>query len=45
MEQYPYSIEELRAGVEDATRQVESGHFYTNAEVNQMLQRHHLMIA
>ena len=45
MEQFPYSLEELRASVEDGTRQVEEGLYYTDAQVDRMLQKHHLQVA
>ena len=41
MEQCPYTIEELRASVEDGTRQVEEGRYYTDAQVNRMLDHHY----
>ena len=38
MEQYLYSVEELRASVEEGTRQVERGQYYTDAQVGRKLQ-------
>ncbi|MBR1878927.1 MAG: hypothetical protein IJ814_08015 [Paludibacteraceae bacterium] len=38
MEQYPYTVNELRASVEEGTRQVESGQYYTDAQVNRLLE-------
>ena len=34
MKDYPYTVEELRASVEQGTRQIESGRYYTDAQVN-----------
>ena len=45
MEQYLYSVEELRASVEEGTRQIESGQYYTDAQVNRMLEQHHRQLA
>lgn len=45
MEQCPYTIEELRASVEDGTRQVEEGRYYTDAQVNRMLDHHYRQLA
>ena len=45
MEQYHYSVEELRASVEEGTRQVEQGQYYTDAQVNWMLEHHNRQLA
>ena len=45
MEQYHYSVEELRASVEEGTRQVEQGQYYTDAQVDRMLELHHRQLA
>lgn len=45
MEQYLYSVEELRASVEEGTRQVEQGQYYTDAQVNWMLEHHNRQLA
>ena len=45
MERNPYTIEELRASVEEGTRQVENGMYYTDAQVNRMLAQRRLQIA
>lgn len=45
MEQYLYSVEELRASVEEGTRQVERGQFYTDEQVNWMLEQRNRQLA
>lgn len=45
MEQYLYSAEELRASVEEGTRQVEQGQYYTDAQVNWMLEHRNRQLA
>ena len=45
MERFPYSIEELRASVEEGTRQVEEGRYYTDAQVTRMLKHRNLQLA
>ncbi|MBQ0154296.1 MAG: hypothetical protein KBS70_05890 [Bacteroidales bacterium] len=45
MEQFPYSVEELRASVEEGTRQVENGQYYTDAQVNRMLEQRNRQLA
>ena len=37
MEQYLYSVEELRASVEEGTRQVEQGQYYADAAAENYL--------
>lgn len=44
MEQYLYSAEELRASVEEGTRQVEHGQYYTDEQVNWMLEQHNCQV-
>lgn len=34
MNDYSYTVEELRASVEQGTRQIESGHYYTETTIN-----------
>lgn len=41
----PYSIEELQASVEEGTRQIEEGQYYTDAQVDRMLNNHHRQLA
>ena len=45
MEQYLYSVEELRASVEEGTRQVEQGQYYTDAQVDYMLEQRYRQLA
>ena len=45
MEQYLYTIEELRASVEEGTRQVERGQYYTDAQVDYMLEQRNRQLA
>lgn len=45
MEQFPYSVEELRASVEEGTRQIENGQYYTDAQVNRMLEQRNRQLA
>ena len=45
MEKSSYTIEELRASVEEGTRQIESGRYYTDAQVDRMLDIHHRQLA
>ncbi len=45
MNDYPYTVEELRASVEQGTRQIESGHYYTDAQVNNLLQQRRIQLA
>ena len=45
MELYPYTLEELRASVEEGTQQVENGQYYTDAQVNRMLEQRFLQLA
>lgn len=45
MEDYPYTIETLRASVEEGTRQVEEGRYYTDAQVEYMLKQRNLQLA
>ena len=45
MEQYLYTAEELRASVEEGTRQVEQGQYHTDAQVNWMLEHRNHQLA
>ena len=45
LELYPYTLEELRASVEEGTQQVENGQYYTDAQVNRMLEQRFLQLA
>ena len=45
MEEYLYSVEELRASVEEGTRQVERGQYYTDEQVNWMLEQRNRQLA
>ncbi len=45
MNDYPYTVEELRASVEQGTRQIEYGHYYTDAQVNNLLQQRRTQLA
>ena len=45
MEQFPYSIDELRKSVEEGTRQVESGQYFTDAQVEHMLEQRYRQLA
>ncbi len=45
MEQFPYTVEELRSSVEEGTRQVECGRYYTDAQVNRMLEQRNRQLA
>ena len=36
MEKSSYTVDELRASVEEGTRQIESGRYYTDAQVDRM---------
>jgi len=45
MEPLTYSVEELRASVEEGTRQIENGQYFTDAQVNRMLENHHRQLA
>ena len=45
MEQYLYTVEELRASVEEGTRQVERGQYYTDAQVDRMLEQRNRQLA
>lgn len=45
MKDYPYTVEELRASVEQGTQQIESGHYYTDAQVNKLLQQRRTQLA
>lgn len=40
-----HTIDELRASVEEGTRQVEAGQFFTDSEVKQMLAHRNLHLA
>lgn len=42
MDQLVYTVEELRASVEEGTRQIENGQYLTDAQVKKM---HHLLTA
>ena len=42
MDHSAYTVEELRASVEEGTRQIENGQYFTDAQVGQM---HHLLTA
>jgi len=45
MERSSYTVDELRASVEEGTRQIESGQYYTDAQVDRMLELHHCQLA
>ena len=45
MEQFGYTDEELRASVEEGTRQVENGQYYTDAQVTRMLEQRFRQLA
>ena len=45
MEQFGYTTEELRASVEEGTRQVENGQYYTDAQVTRMLEQRFRQLA
>ena len=45
MEKYLYTVEELRASVEEGTRQVECGQYYTDAQVDRMLEQRNRQLA
>ena len=45
MERYPYSVEELRQSVEEGTRQIECGQYYTDAQVDYMLEQRYRQLA
>ena len=45
MERSSYTVDELRASVEEGTRQIESGQYYTDAQVDRMLELHHRQLA
>ena len=45
MNDYSYTVEELRASVEQGTQQIESGHYYTDAQVNNLLQQRRTQLA
>ena len=45
MEQKTYTIDELRASVEEGTRQIERGQYFTDAQVNRMLENHRRQLA
>ena len=45
MNQFGYTVDELRASVEEGTRQVENGQYYTDAQVTNMLEQRLLQLA
>lgn len=45
MEQKPYTREELRESVEEGTRQIESGQYFTDAQVDYMLEQRYRQLA
>ena len=45
MEHHMYTIEQLCASVEEGTRQVERGQYYTDAQVNWMLEQRNRQLA
>lgn len=45
MEQFGCTTEELRASVEEGTRQVENGQYYTDAQVTRMLEQRFRQLA
>ena len=45
MENYLYTVDELRASVEEGTRQVERGQYYTDAQVDEMLEQRNRQLA
>jgi len=45
MKDQSYTIQELRASVEEGTRQIETGHYYTDAQVNNLLQQRRAQLA
>lgn len=45
MEQKTYTIDELRTSVEEGTRQIERGQYFTDAQVNRMLDNHRRQLA
>ena len=45
MDQLVYTVEELRASVEEGTRQIENGQYFTDAQVDRMLENHHRQLA
>ena len=45
MNTFLHTEDELRASVEEGTRQVEAGQFYTDAQVKQMLHQRNLQLA
>ena len=45
MAQFLYDIEDLRASVEEGTRQIENGQYYTDAQVNRMLEIRYRQLA
>ena len=45
MNTFMHSVDELRASVEEGTRQVEAGQYYTNAQVKRMIEQRNLQLA
>ena len=45
MNTFLHTEAELRASVEEGTRQVEAGQFYTDAQVKQMIHQRNLQLA
>ena len=45
MNTHLHTVDELRASVEEGTRQVEAGQYFTDAEVKQMLVHRNLLKA
>ena len=45
MNTFLHTEDELRASVEEGTRQVEAGQYYTDAQVKQMLHQRNLQLA
>mgnify|MGYP007038243988 CR=1 FL=1 len=45
MNTFVHTTEELRASVEEGTRQVEAGQYYTDAQVKRMLDQRNLQLA
>ena len=45
MKQYSDIVEELRKSVEEGTRQIEEGRYYTDAQVDYMLEQRYRQLA
>ena len=45
MERYPYNVEELRESVAEGTRQIECGQYYTDAQVEYILDQRYRQLA